>query len=140
MLLGAQPKPLQCCAYPSHPPINLTDIVGGTSSPSHLIPSHLRYLTQCSKPPTRRKISYARSPVNTRLCQSSHPITSTPETPITVIHAVNGLWKIRRQRGRGVGGSIAARGGRGEHRCVSVSLQALRGFDFEGDQYVALPD
>lgn len=57
-----------------------------------------------------------------------------------VIHAVNGLWKIRRQRGRGVGGSIAARGGRGEHLCVSVSLQALRGFDFEGDQYVALPD
>lgn len=53
---------------------------------------------------------------------------------------MNGLWKIRRQRGRGVGGSIAASGGRGEHRCVSVSLQALRGFDFEGDQYVALPD
>lgn len=81
-----------------------------------------------------QKMFSTTSPVNTWLCQSFYPIASTPETPITVIHAANGLRKIRRQHGRDEG-EVKRPGRSGERRRASVSLQALRGFHLERDQY-----
>lgn len=75
---------------------------GGTKSPTHLIHTHLGFLAECSKPPIHWKFSISTTVVLLQLTlglSGLHSQASIPETPIMVIHAVNGLRKIKRRFG-----------------------------------------